>query len=78
MLSHDGEGSAAAQTVQQCLLEHKVWVWPIGCIEQITGFDGKGEEAIVAQEKVIRSMDAHGIVEVMPLFKECFEWVDQL
>jgi hypothetical protein len=52
-----------------------VWVWPQGCIEQVTGVGDKGEDAIIEQEERLRSMSAAEIDEEMNAFKACFAWI---
>lgn len=71
----DSNGSAAATTAQDNLKAKSVWVWPRGCIETVTGFSGKGEAAIAAQEAMLLSMDAAAIDSKMPAIRECLDWV---
>jgi len=74
LLAADG-GQALAKETQQALLAHSVWAWPQGCIEQVTGADDKGEDAIIEQEQRLRDMSAADIEQQMPTFKACFDWI---
>ena len=74
----DDEGKALAKQTQQALWAHRVWAWPQGCIEQVTGADDKGEEAIIEQEQRLRGMSAAEIEQQMPAFKTCFDWIRSL
>lgn len=71
----DGEGRAIAEGSHADLKEQGVWAWPQGCIEQITGIDAKGEDAIIEQEQWLNEMSATDIENQMPAFKACFDWI---
>ena len=71
----DGDGRAIAEVSHTDLKAAGVWVWPQGCIEQLTGAEDKGEEAIIEQEQRLRIMSAVDIEEEMPDFKTCFDWI---
>ncbi|WP_028572874.1 ATP-dependent nuclease [Desulfonatronum lacustre] len=74
----DDEGGAIAQSSHEALKATRVWVWPQGCIEQITNTDDKGEDAIIEQEQRLRAMSAAEIEEQMPALKACFDWIRSL
>lgn len=69
------EGKALAEQTQHDLQAHRVWAWCEGCIEQVTGTDDKGEDAIIEQEQRLRSMSAAELEQQMPAFKACFDWI---
>lgn len=71
----DPDGEAAARTAHEALLDIGIFVWPVGCIEHVTGYADKGEDAIGEQEEMLRQMSAADIEKNMPLIKACFEWV---
>lgn len=75
LFAADDEGKALAEQTQQALQGHRVWAWHEGCIEQVTGADDKGEDAIIEQEKRLRGMNAADIEQQMPAFKACFDWI---
>lgn len=60
------------------LCAQSLWLWKVGCIENATGYAEKGEEAILAQELAIESMDAQAIEATMPEIGCCFDWLDGL
>ena len=71
----DPRGSALANTVHQSLLGRFVWVWKSGCIEDEIGCSGKGEDAVLQQEKRLREMDAATVRATMPGIADCLEWI---
>ncbi|WP_374961121.1 ATP-dependent endonuclease [Spongiibacter tropicus] len=71
----DGAGKVVAQGSHYALKQANVWAWPQGCIEQVTGADDKGEDAIIEQEQRLRAMSAAEIEQQMPAFKACFDWI---
>lgn len=73
--AQDDEGKGIATSVHDELKASGIWVWPTGCIEQVTKHDAKGEDAIIAQEAELRELDAKQIDEKMPEFRMCFEWI---
>ncbi len=75
LFAKEDDGKEIAQTVHDQLKAHNIWVWPQGCIEDVTGTDSKGEEAIIDQEEQLRAMSAEEIKEQMPAFTACFEWI---
>lgn len=75
VVAQDGDGSAVARRTHESLKEKDVWIWPVGCIEQVTGCDDKGEDAILEQEEQLRRMTAADLDSTMPGFRECFEWL---
>ncbi|WP_005222880.1 ATP-dependent nuclease [Marichromatium purpuratum] len=74
----DEEGRVIAQESHEALKAYHVWTWPQGCIEQVTGADDKGEDAIMEQENQLRAMSAAEIERQMPAFKACFDWIRSL
>ena len=78
LLAADDEGKALAEETQQALQANRVWAWREGCIEQVTGSDEKGEDAIIEQEQRLRTMSAADIEQQMPAFKACFDWIRSL
>lgn len=68
-------GKALAEIAHEALKDKKVWVWSVGCIEQVTGCDNKGEEAILEQEETLRNMRADELDSTMPAFRACFDWI---
>ncbi len=73
--AQDMEGKAVSERSHTVLKHAGVWVWPQGCIEQVTGADQKGEDAITEQEQRLRDMSAVEIDQQMPAFKACFDWI---
>lgn len=71
----DDEGRAVAADTHEKLKHTGVWVWPQGCIEQVTSTEDKGEDAIIEQEERLREMSAADIEQQMPAFKACFDWI---
>ncbi len=74
----DEEGQDIAQGSHEALKASRIWAWPQGCIEQVTGSDDKGEDAIIEQEQQLRAMSAVEIEQQMPAFKACFDWIRSL
>lgn len=74
----DEEGKAIAESSHDGLKQSSVWAWPQGCIEQVTGVDDKGENAIIEQEQRLRDMSAAEIEQQMPTFSACFDWIRSL
>ncbi|MCX2522910.1 ATP-dependent nuclease [Larsenimonas rhizosphaerae] len=74
----DEEGQGIAQGSHEALKSSRIWAWPQGCIEQVTGADDKGEDAIIEQEQQLRTMSAAEIEQQMPAFKACFDWIRSL
>ncbi|ADC62795.1 ATP-dependent nuclease [Allochromatium vinosum] len=71
----DEEGKTIAEGSHDAMKKVGVWVWPQGCIEQVTGADDKGEDSIIVQEEQLRDMSAAKIEQQMPTFKACFDWI---
>lgn len=74
----DPEGAEISVGLHNTLRVQDLWVWTAGCIEDVTGYADKGEDAILAQELAIESMDANTIEVDMPEIKLCFDWLDKL
>jgi len=74
----DEEGQGIAQGSHEALKASRVWAWPQGCIEQVTGADDKGEGSIMEQEQRLLFMSAAEIEQQMPAFKACFDWIRSL
>lgn len=75
LMAANDEGRAASDQAHETLKASGVWVWPLGCIEQVTGTNDKGENAIIEQEERLRTMSAADIEQQMPAFKACFDWI---
>lgn len=75
IVARDANGSTVAQRTHEELKANDVWIWPVGCIEQVTGCTDKGEDAILEQEEQLRNMLAADIDSTMPSFRACFEWI---
>ncbi len=71
----DAEGEKIVHAVHEELKSKRVWVWPQGCIENVTKYDGKGESAISDQESLLQSMGADTIKGDMPALNDCLEWI---
>ncbi len=78
LAAKNSKGRNIANSVHSQLKQKCVWIWPVGCIEQITNHQEKGEEAIINQEVLLRNMDKIQIENDMPLFKECFDWIKSI
>ncbi|KAK42778.1 ATPase AAA [Caballeronia jiangsuensis] len=75
LFAADSEGRRIANSVHDLLKRKRIWVWPAGCIEQVTRTDDKGEDAILKQEAMLQSMGPADIDTNMPEFKPCFDWI---
>lgn len=71
----DEEGRKIAEGTHKNLKQFSVWAWPQGTIEQITGAEEKGEDAIIKQEEQLQAMRPEEIEDQMPALKECFDWI---
>lgn len=71
----DADGKVIALRTHEALKIKQTWVWPLGCIEQVTACADKGEDAILEQEDKLRAMSAEDIDRDMPEFRRCFEWI---
>jgi predicted ATP-dependent endonuclease of OLD family len=71
----DDDARAVIERSQESLKEKRVWVWQDGSIEQVTGAEAKGEDAIIKQEEQLRTLGAAEIEQQMPAFKACFDWI---
>lgn len=69
-------GQVVSAKVHTELLAHRVWIWPVGCIENVLGIEEKGEDAIVEQEERLRSMDINELEVSVPLLVQCFRWLE--
>jgi putative ATP-dependent endonuclease of OLD family len=78
VFAQDAEGAQISSDLHDALLEHGVWIWKAGCLENVTGHEEKGEDAILAQELAIGAMNAAGIEQAMPPIVQCFGWLDWL
>jgi len=76
--AQDDEGKPIATSVHDELKTAGIWVWPNGCIEQVTKHGAKGEDAIIAQEAELGALDAKQIDQKMPEFRKCFEWIKSI
>lgn len=71
-------GKLVSDQVYTKLLGYRVWVWPVGCMENVLGIEEKGEEIIVEQEERLRSMDLSGLESHVPLLVDCSRWIASL
>lgn len=71
----DHEGKILAKKVQEDLKAHRIWAWSEGCIEQVTGQENKGEDAIIEQEQLLQDIHSSDLEREMPAFKACFDWI---
>lgn len=78
VFAQDAEGIEISASLHDALLEQHVWIWKAGCIENVTGHDEKGEDAILDQELAISTMDGVAIQTAMPAIVQCFRWLDRL
>ncbi|UHL63511.1 AAA family ATPase [Paralcaligenes sp. KSB-10] len=74
----DPEGAEISTNLHDTLRARNLWLWKVGCIENVTNHLEKGEEAILAQELAIESMDAQALEAAMPEIGRCFDWLDGL
>lgn len=75
LFAKDVEGKKIATAVQTELKEKGVWVWSVGCIEDVTGHTDKGENAILVQEELISALSPDDLAGRMPEFTNCFNWL---
>ena len=75
IVGSDADGKVIALRTHEALKIKQTWVWPLGCIEQVTACADKGEDAILEQEDKLRAMSAEDIDRDMPEFRRCFEWI---
>jgi predicted ATP-dependent endonuclease of OLD family len=78
LFAADEEGKVIAKVSHDALQHAGVWAWPQGCVEQVTGADDKGEDAIIEQEQRLRDMSAAEVEEQMPAFRACFDWIKSM
>jgi putative ATP-dependent endonuclease of the OLD family len=78
VFAQDAEGGEIAAGLHDSLLKQHVWIWKTGCLENVTGHEEKGEDAILDQELAIGAMDAVAIQAAMPAIVQCFGWLDWL
>jgi putative ATP-dependent endonuclease of the OLD family len=78
VFAQDADGAQISAGLHDALLERRLWVWKVGCMENVIGHEEKGEDAILAQELSISAMDAAAIEKSMPTVVKCFGWLDQL
>jgi len=75
IVGSDANGKVIALRTHEALKIKQTWIWPLGCIEQVTACADKGEDAILEQEDKLRAMSAEDIDRDMPEFRRCFEWI---
>lgn len=78
IFAKDADGAHISASLHDVLLKQSVWIWMAGCLEDVTGHEEKGEDAILAQELAIGAMDAAAIEKSMPTIVDCFRWLDWL
>lgn len=77
LMVKDIDGKSLADNAHIALKEKSIWVWPVGCIEQVTGHADKGEDAILEQESKLRSMTSEDVMLQFPAFEQCFKWIEK-
>lgn len=75
VVAQDPEGAELVASVRSELLQHDVWIWAQGCVEDVTGAKSKGEDSIAEQEERLVSMSAEELQQSIPSFVECVNWV---
>lgn len=75
LLAGHSDGSKLASKVHSDLKGQAIWVWPVGCIEHVTGTANKGEDAIIEREETLRRMNDEEVAKHMPALLECFRWI---
>lgn len=73
--ARDDEGAGVATQVHDALLQHAIWIWKKGCIEDVLGVDDKGEDVIQAQEDRILAMTREACEAELPDAKDCVDWI---
>lgn len=76
--AQDAEGASIAGDLHTALRDKGVWIWAAGCLEDVTGFADKGEDAILAQELAFEALSAADVEAAMPAVKQCFDWLESL
>jgi ABC-type branched-subunit amino acid transport system ATPase component len=71
----DAEGREIANAVHSSLLPHGVWIWPLGCIEDVLGITAKGEEVVLGQLERLRQLSPMDITERLPAIQACIDWL---
>ncbi len=76
LFARDADGTRIAREVHDALIDHGMWLWPIGSIEDALGDPAKGGEAVILEkEDRIRQMRIHDIEQQLPEVKSCLEWL---
>lgn len=75
LLAADDAGKVLASDVHTLLKEQGIWVWSAGAIEHIIGTADKGEDAIIAQEELLRTKGSADVAAEFPAIVECFKWI---
>ncbi len=75
LFAADADGQKVCSKVHGHLRTKATWIWTAGCIEHVMGIADKGEEAIMAQEEILRNMPKEDVIKTHPTLVDCFEWV---
>jgi predicted ATP-dependent endonuclease of OLD family len=78
LFAADVDGKVIAKNAHDLLKSKRLWVWTVGCLEQVTRTPEKGEDAIIVQEGKLQGMTAAEIDREMPEFTPCFDWIRSL
>ena len=70
----DADGHQIAQSLHDKLLQHGVWLWVVGTIEDALGGIGKGESAIQSLELSIPKKTAAQLQNELPLVCSLIDW----
>lgn len=75
LVAQEIDGARTARITHDALKSKNVWIWTLGCIEEITGCSDKGEDAIIEQEQKLQAMSQADLDSEMPAFRNCFDWI---
>jgi len=71
----DSEGVNIVNVQRVKLLQHGIWVWAAGTIEDVLGVRDKGEDAIQVFEQEINALSAEQLIKLYPAVNDLFSWV---
>ena len=74
----DAEGTALVQSLHAKLITKKVWIWPMGSMEEATSAFGKGEQAIQQMELSIPQKTAAQAAIDFSAIVDLMNWVKPL
>ena len=69
------DASAPITEARKALLVKGIWAWSKGCIEDVIGSQGKGEDAIIENESKFMTLTPEEIRSEMPEMVASFEWI---